>query len=197
MDTPEAVLKGLGKIAQEEISTLRNATKAYHYYKDLGLMTNSKGTPIAQLNNQEILAQALGFQPSQAVDVYALIKEKTARSEALNETAAMIYKYQREQIMAAKRGDTQAVQDAQDKIGYLMPKNAGDFAEVERRIKDHLYPGDTEFQHLMGQYLLDGFHPQWSITNQKGTSDPFVTTSKPGSYIERPASTGEKSTNGY
>lgn len=190
LETPEAVLEGLGKIATEEISTLRNATRAYLYYQNNGVMSNGKGTPIAQLNNQEILGQALGFQPSQAVDVYSLIQEKTARSDALNQVAELVYKLQREQIMAAQRKDYKTVEDKQKAIGFLMPKNAGDFAQVERRIKDHLYPGDTEFQHLMGQYLLEGFHP--------GTSNPFVVTSKPGSYVEpTPGSTGEKAKNGY
>lgn len=175
METPDAVLEGVGAIAVEEISTLRNATRAYLYYQNSGVMINSKGTPIAKLDKGEMLAQALGFQSSQALDTYNLIAEKSARSQALNEIADLMYKLQREEIQATLRKDYETAEKKRKARTFLVPKNAGDAIEVQRRIKDHLYPGDTEFQHLMGEYLMKGFSPQ--------NSNPFTVTGKPGSYL--------------
>lgn len=167
--TAKDVLLGLGRASAEQVSTLRNAAKAYLFYQHHNKMLNSKGLPMAQLTPGEVLAQALGFQPSASFDVYNLIKSKKDHSEALNDIASLIYKVQQDIVTARARGDHAYADEQHKLLVALMPENTGDLLEVQRIVRDKLFPHDTQFQKLLGDYLYKG----------QTYEQPFTATTKP------------------
>jgi hypothetical protein len=150
------ILSGLARITTEQVSTLRNGAKAYLYYQHQNKLIDSKGVTTAQLTTPEVLAQALGFQPSVSVDVSNLIKTKADHTEALKDIAGLIFKVQKDIMTARVKGD-HAYADEQHKLLLaLWPVNAGDLFEVQRMVRDRLYPYDSDMEKLLGQYVWKG-----------------------------------------
>jgi hypothetical protein len=98
----------------------------------------------------------LGFQPTAAVDVHNLITSKKKHSEALDEIARLVFKVQQEIITAQLNGDSKRAEEQRKLLMALWPKNVGDLQEVQRRVRDRLYPYNTEFQKLLGDYMWKG-----------------------------------------
>lgn len=154
--TARDVLEGLSHISTEQISTLRNVTKAYLYHTHADKMVDAKGINVAQLTPNEVLAQALGFQPTAAVDVNDAINSKKAHEQALKDIADHIIKVQKDIMTARLRGDHQYADHQHALLQALWPDNSGDLWEVQRLIREHIYPYDTEMQRLGGEYLWKG-----------------------------------------
>jgi len=155
---------GLSKMTSEQVATLRNATKAYLFYQHQGKMVDSKGVPLGDLTPIEILGQALGFQPTLAVDIHNLIGSKKAHNEAIKDVAELIFKTQVSIMRALDRGDTAYAEEQRALLLALWPNNAGDAMEVERTIKDRLYPYNTEMQKLLGEYVMKGMRYEKPLT---------------------------------
>lgn len=158
------VVEGLTKMSTEQVATMRNATKAYLFYQHQGKMLDSKGVAMGQLSSVEIMGQALGFQPTLAVDIHNLIGNKKQHSEAMKDIAGYMMATQKAIILAASNGDVKRAEEQQKLLQALIPDNAGDALEVSRIIKDKLYPYDTEMQKLLGDYMLKGMQYGQPIT---------------------------------
>jgi hypothetical protein len=154
--TARDVLEGLAHITTEQVSTLRNATKAYLYYTHADKMVDAKGVNVAQLTPTEVLAQALGFQPTAAVDVNDMIKSKKDHETALKDIADHITKVQKNIMTARLRGDHEYADHQHALLQALWPDNSGDLWEVQRLIRERIYPYDNEMQRLGGEYLWKG-----------------------------------------
>jgi hypothetical protein len=89
-------------------------------------------------------------------DVHNLIQSKKDHNEALDDIARTIFSLQNEMMLAYKNGDKAKAEQKQKSINALWPENTGDLMEVQRRIKERLFPYDTEFQKLLGDYLMRG-----------------------------------------
>jgi hypothetical protein len=163
------IMYGLARMTTEQVSTLRNAAKAYLYSQHANKMIDTKGVAIAQLSPNEVLAQALGFQPTAAVDVNNLIRSKRDHNQAIGDIADLVFKVQKDIITARMRGDHQYADEQHKLLQALWPANAGDMMEVQRRVRERLYPYDTEFQKLLGDYLWKG----------QTYEQPMVTTQQP------------------
>lgn len=150
------VMEGLSKMGTEQVTSLRNATKAYLYMQHQGKLVDSKGVSVAELTTPEILAQALGFQPTAAVDVSLLIQSKAAHSEAIKDIADQVYKVQKQIMEARLRGDHTYADEQHKLLQVLWPDNMGDVWEVQRIVRDKLYPHDTRMQKLMADYVMKG-----------------------------------------
>jgi hypothetical protein len=159
---------GLGRMSTEQVSTLRNAAKAYLYMQYQGKMIDAKGVAVAQLTPMEILGQALGFQPTAAVDVSSLIKSKKQHNEAMDDIASLVFKVQKEIVSARMRGDTQYADEQEQLLQTLWPENAGDFWDVKKRVRERLYPYDTEMQKLLSDYIMHGqtYNKPLTVTEQ-------------------------------
>lgn len=154
--TPKDILDGLSTMGTEQVATLRNAAKAYLYHQHANKMLDKNGFPIAQLTPMEVLGQALGFQPTAAVDVSNLIKSKKDHDQAINDIAKTIFQVQKN-IMTARAAGNHEYADEQHKLlQALWPINTGDLMEVQRQIRDKLYPYDNQMQKLLGEYLYKG-----------------------------------------
>lgn len=158
------VLQGLKLITTEQVASLRNASKAYLFHQHADKLLDKNGVAIAQLTPTEVLAQALGFQPTAMVDVSSLIRSKKDHTEALTDIASTIYKVQKQIMDARARGDHAYADEQHKLLQVLWPTNAGDMMEVQRIVRDRLYPYDTEFQKLMGDYLWKGQTYQRPLT---------------------------------
>ena len=163
------VLKGLARISTEQVASLRNVTKAYLYHTHSGKMLDGKGVAIAQLSGPEMVAQALGFQPTAAVDVSNMIKSKKQHTEAMNDLADLIFKVQKDILTARLRGDDKYADEQHKLLQALWPENSGDLFEVQRKVRDRLFPYDTEFQKQLGDYMMKG----------QTYERPVVTTQQP------------------
>jgi hypothetical protein len=150
------VLEGLAQLTTEQVATLRNAAKAYLYTIHQGKMLDKNGVAVGKVNSNEILAQALGFQPTMAMDVHNLIQAKKDHNEALDDIARLIMKVQRDIMTARLRGDHKYAEEQHKLLTALWPENAGDVQAVRTRIRDRLYPYDSEFQKLLGEYMWKG-----------------------------------------
>jgi hypothetical protein len=154
--TGQEVLEGLATMGIEQAASLRNAAKAYLYMQHQGKMLDRQGLPMAQLNKNEMLWQALGFQPTAAVDLNNLIKNKQQHGEALDDIAKQVLRTQRDIITALKDGDEKKAAEKKKLLQALYPVNAGDFMEVQRRVRDKLFPYDNEMQKILGEYMWRG-----------------------------------------
>lgn len=163
------IMDGLAKMSTEQVSSLRNPAKAYLYHQHSGKMLDSKGFAIAQLTPPEVLFQALGFQPVAAVDVNNMIKSKREHNQALDDIAKTIFKVQRDIMTARLKGDHAYADEQHKLLQALWPVNTGDMLEVQRRIRDRLYPHDSEFQRLLSDYLMKG----------QTYDRPLITTQQP------------------
>lgn len=150
------LLSGMARITTEQASSLRNAAKAYLFHQHQNKMIDSKGFAVAQLTTPEVIAQALGFQPGVAVDVHNLIKSKRDHTEALKDIAELAFKIQKDIMTARHRGDHAYADEQHKLLTAIWPANAGDLMEVQRYIRDRLYPYDTDFQRLLGEYVWKG-----------------------------------------
>lgn len=164
--TTEDVLKGLGEMSIEQIGTLRNAAKAYLFHMHNNKALSATGVPLAQLTTPEVLGQALGFQPSAVADVYRFIESKRDHNEALNDIANLIFRVQKDMMMAYTKGDYELAERKRLLLNSLFPTNMGDFATVQRIVRDKIYPYDTTLDKLMGEHL------------EKGMARPFTTTTE-------------------
>lgn len=162
--TGKDVAYGLGKLTSEQIATLRNATKAYLFYQHQGKFVDGKGVPLGNLTGGEIMAQALGFSPTLAVDVHNLIKSKKDHNEAIKQIAETIFATQVSIMQALNRGDEEYAKEQRSLLLALWPDNAGDAMEVQRMIKDRLYPYSTEMQKLLGDYVMKGMRYDKPLT---------------------------------
>lgn len=152
----EDVLRGLARMTTEMASSTRNVTKAYLYHQHANKMLDAKGVATAQLTGPEVVAQALGFQPGAAVDVHNLIRSKRDHTEAIKGVAELVYKVQKDIMSARMRGDHAYADEQHKLLQALWPENAGDMLEVQRMVRDRLYPYDTDFQRLLGEYMWKG-----------------------------------------
>ncbi len=175
---PEAILKGAQRLTAEEIASLRNATRAYLYYSNLGVMTDNRmSKPVAQLTNPEILATAIGFQPSAALDTYQMQADRADINESLREIANLVNKHQYQAMLAAKRGDMKAYNEELDTIAlFLSNMPIGDAMQVEQMLKDTIFPADTKFHKLLGEYVMDYYRPD--------RTRPIITTAPAGSLTD-------------
>ena len=162
--TGRDVTEGLSKMTAEQVATLRNATKAYLFYQHQGKFLDSKGIPLGDVTPVEIMGQLLGMQPTVAVDVHNLIKNKKEHTEAINDIAKLVMNTQRAIVFAASKGDMARAEEQQKLLLALWPNNAGDAMEVARIVRDRLYPYDTEMQKLLGDYMLKGMQYTQPIT---------------------------------
>jgi len=177
--TPQMLLEGAKAIGPELASTTRNGLRAYLYYQNKGLMIDKNGNAVARLNGEEMLATALGFQPTQAQDYYTLLADKHQRAQIINGLSELIYKLQRERVMAANRGDMETFNKKSRDIQLCWPKNAGDLHDVEMKIKKDYFPFDTEFQSMLSEFAHRNYHAD-------GSTNPFTVTSPPGSNPQVP-----------
>lgn len=150
------VLEGLGTMGSEQVASLRNWTKAYLYMQHQGKMLDRNGVAIAQLNGGELLWQALGFQPTAAVDVNNLIKSKHDHAKAIDDIAHQVLRVQRDIITDLNTGNFKRAEERKKLLQALLPDNAGDLMEVQTRVRDRLFPYDTEMQKLLGDYVWKG-----------------------------------------
>jgi hypothetical protein len=67
-------------------------------------------------------------------------------------------------MRALDRGDTAYAEEQRALLLALWPNNAGDAMEVERTIKDRLYPYNTEMQKLLGEYVMKGMRYEKPLT---------------------------------
>lgn len=168
--SPRDILEGLSTAATAQISTLRNATKAYIYYTNEGKMVDKKGNAIGNVNQSEMLAQALGFQPSVAIDVYAMYKSKKDHDTTMRELGDTIYSVQKDIIFQLQKGTEDGRERAAQKkklLQALWPDNGGDMEQVQRYIKDKLYPYDDQFQKLIADHLYKDFNYEQPLTVTK------------------------------
>jgi hypothetical protein len=177
--TPQALLEGAKAIGPELASTTRNGLRAYLYYENKGLMIDKNGNAIARLNGEEMLAAALGFQPTQATDYYNLLADKHQRAQVIDGLSQLIYKLQRERIMAANRGDMETFNKKSSDIQICWPKNAGDLYDVQQKIRKDYFPFDTEFQSMLSEFAHRNYHSD-------GSTNPFTVTSPSGSNPQVP-----------
>jgi len=154
--TAEDVLRGFARMTTEQVASLRNVSKAYLFHLHSNKLLDKNGIPIAQLTPPEVLAQALGFQPTVMADVSNLIRSKKDHSEALQDVANLIFKVQRQIMDARARGDHAYADEQHKLLQALWPTNIGDFTEVQRIVRDRLFPYDNEFQKLLGDYVFKG-----------------------------------------
>jgi hypothetical protein len=167
--TGQDVAEGLATMGLEQVSSLRNATKAYLYYQHQGkVISASSGTKMAEVNMNEMLWQALGFSPLVQQDVFRLIQSKKHHNEAMDDLAKQILRTQRELIGALQRNDMELAGRKKKLLQALFPDNAGDMFDVQRRVRERLAPHDTEFQKLLGEYMFQG-----------NRDKPFVMTEQP------------------
>ncbi len=154
--TGQEVLEGLAKMGTEQVATLRNTTKAYLYAQHQGKMLDRQGVALGELNKNELLWQALGFQPTVSFDINNLIKSKHDHAQAIDDIAKQVMRVQSEMIQAMKDGNDEKAAEKRKLLNALFPENAGDFMEVQQRIRNRLYPFDTEMQKLLGEYVWKG-----------------------------------------
>ncbi len=152
----EDVLLGLGRMTTEMASSLSNAAKAYLYLQHGNKLIDRNGVAVAQLTTPEVVAQALGFQPTAAVDVHSLIVSKRDHANAMKSIAEQVYKVQKDIMTARMRGDHAYADEQHKLLQALWPENTGDLMEVQRYVRDRLYPYDNDFQRLLGEYLYKG-----------------------------------------
>lgn len=154
--TGRDILEGLGHMGTEQVASLRNATKAYLFMQHQGKMLDRQGVAIGQLNMNEMLWQALGFQPTVAVDVNNLIKSKHDHAQAIDDITKLIMRVQKDIVTAENKGDYERANEQRKLLQALWPNNAGDTMEVQKRIRDRLFPYDSEFQKLLGERVWKG-----------------------------------------
>lgn len=154
--TGRDVLEGLSHMTTEQVASLRNVTRAYLYHTHEDKIVSAKGVNVAQLTPAEVLAQAVGFQPTAAVDVNDAIKSKKDHTDAMKNIADLITKVQKNIMTARLRGDHEYADHQHQLLQALWPDNAGDLWEVQRFIRERIYPYDTEMQRLGGEYLWKG-----------------------------------------
>lgn len=154
--TGQDILEGLSKMGVEQVATLRNASKAYLYMQHQGKMLDRQGVPLGRMNKNELLAQALGFQPTVAVDLNAMIKSKQDHGKALDDIAKLIMRVQKDIVTDLNSGNTARAEEQKKLLQALWPDNSGDMFDVQRRIRDRLFPYDTEMQKLLGEYVWKG-----------------------------------------
>jgi hypothetical protein len=168
LDT-KAVLDGLGRMTTEQVATLRNASKAYLFHMHGNKFLDKRGQPMAQLSTPEILAQAIGVQPTATVDVYNMLDSKKKHTEAIIGIAELMYQVQKDIMVARAKGDHEYADKQHKLLQALYPENTGDAMEVMRHIREKLYPYDTAYQKLLGQYLMQG----------KTYEQPMIVTKEP------------------
>lgn len=155
----EDVLDGIQRITTEQITTLRNVSKAYLYYMHEGKMIDGKGNELAKVNKKEMLAQALGFAPSAAFDVTTLFNTRKEQTEALNDVANLLYSVQK-QIVVERAKNTPEGDKRADELevlrASLMPENIGDRMYVLNTIKEKVFPYDTVMHKLLAEYVMKG-----------------------------------------
>ncbi len=152
----EDIMRGLAAVGLEQMSTTRNLSKAYLYNLHSNKLMSAKGVPMAQLTGPEVVAQALGFQPTAALDLSQMIKSKKDHDEALAGIADLIYSTQKTIMQARLEGNDTYADEQHKLLQVLWPENAGDMMEVRRRIVDKLYPHDTMMKKMLGDYLIKG-----------------------------------------
>lgn len=154
--TGQDVLEGFANFGVEQVASLRNAAKAYLYYQHQGRMLDRQGVAMAEINRNEMLMQALGFRPTAAVDLDRLIQSKKDHNEALDDIAKQVLRVQRDWLTAMKAGDEKRAEQHMKTLQALWPDNTGDMMEVQKRVRDRLFPYETEMQKLLGDYITQG-----------------------------------------
>jgi hypothetical protein len=154
--TSKDVMEGLSKLTTEQISSLRNATKAYLYYTHQNKIIDGKGVATAQLTTTEVLAQALGFQSSAAIDVSTMFRTVRDQKQAIKDIADLVFQVQRGIMDARLRGEHDYADEQHKLLAALWPDNTGDLMEVVNEIRNKLYPYDTTFQKVLAEYIARG-----------------------------------------
>lgn len=120
------IVDGIRQISETQISTMRNATKAYIAHLHDNVLQSNKGDDIAQLSNAEVIWQALGVAPVEVVEMSKLYKSSKDHFDTLRELTNIIATQQQRAINAYLEGDKELAHKLSDSAMSLMPTNAGD-----------------------------------------------------------------------
>jgi hypothetical protein len=168
--TADDIIDGFGKMTVEQASSLRNLTKAYLYAQHEGKMVNRRGEDVGSVNGKEILAQALGFPPTVAQDVYNMQKAKASHDDTLKDLAKQIGTVQKDILANLQKNTPEGKKRAEEQmklLKVLWPTNAGDLQQVQYLLKDNIYPYDSQFNKLVGQHLYESYNYEQPLTVTK------------------------------
>ncbi len=163
--TTEDIIQSINKVGSENISTWRNATKAYYAHNNFNTAMSGQGEPIAKLTNGEIAMQALGFTSASVDDYYKVRQNIKEHLSSIKELADTFDKtriiYMRE---LATNGKSARTEDLAKFMSTLIPTNIGDRDLFYKSLKNGTaYPyadelTQTAAKYLTGMYNINDAH---------------------------------------
>lgn len=147
------VLDGLKQIGETQISTWRNATKAYVASMHGNTLQNSTGDDVAVLSNSELLFQALGIAPIEIYEKNKIEKSMSQRYDTLRQLANTIAVQQQRAANAYLEGDEELGKQLSLSAVSLIPDNAGDRDYVLRNLKK-MQKENKGYNEALAKYLM-------------------------------------------
>lgn len=163
------VLDGLSQVGESQISTWRNATKAYVANMHEGKLQSAKGDDITTLTRGELLFQALGIAPVETFEMSKLNKRMSDRYNTLRDLTNTIAIQQQRAITAYLNDDKELGDQLSLSAITLLPTNAGDRDFVLRNLrKEHMQ--NKGYNETVAKYLM----------KRPDIATPFLTESLTG-----------------
>lgn len=120
------------------ISSWRNIDKAYWAYHANGMLLNKRGDPLANLSKGELIAQAMGFQSTEAYESNTVFATKKEYAATMQQYADSIMRKEALARKAYLQGDVAGMQRFYDEASLVLsPLPIADQQFIRRLIKDN------------------------------------------------------------
>lgn len=165
-------LRTTSEIGSAFFSSWRNIDKAYWAAQANGMLMNRRGDPVAQLSYPEIIAQAVGFQSTEAYEANTLF---TTKQDYMRTMKRYADDYMRLKIQARKAfldGDieTMNIKDRQA-VALLAPLMANSPADV--RVIKKMVEGNTSYDTVSREAFNKFANDMTSHKNRLLVTNPF------------------------
>jgi len=153
-------------------SSWRNIDKAYWAAQANGMLMNRRGDPVAQLSYPEIIAQAVGFQSTEAYETNTLFKTKQDYMKSMRSYADsyMRLKNQAHKAFLAGKIEEMNIKDRQA-VALLAPLMANSPSDV--RVIQKMAEGNTSYDTVAREAFNKFANDMTSHKNRLLVTNPF------------------------